>query len=61
MMSHRELYFHDVVYICVGMIGANPGSAAPTARPQLYPFDRIEPQWQAYWETHKTFRKEGSH
>ena len=21
-----------------------------------YPFDQIEPKWQRYWETHKTFR-----
>ena len=21
-----------------------------------YPFDKIEPKWQGYWETHKTFR-----
>ena len=23
-----------------------------------YPFNEIEPKWQAYWEEHKTFKTE---
>lgn len=30
-----------------------------TAKPKLYPYDTIEPEWQQYWDAHKTFRTPG--
>eukprot|EP00667_Euglena_gracilis_P001719 EG_transcript_1718 len=33
--------------------------APPTTRPKLYPFDRIEPEWQRRWEDTKAFRTPG--